>query len=176
MDDLFSSNNNFVIDFSDELTQICHLFRLPENVFFWECSEKKNQNGLIEKTFRLLIKENPYPFSQQIEPLTFLVLTIMEKNLITKTGRWEVYYGGIASNRKKEKILYNEPERLKELVLQQSELSLKNYKSSLPSFGCCSKWETCANEEKCIHENLLYATSCQYRQNLENGNNFYKKG
>ena len=172
MDDLFSSNNNFVIDFSDELTQICHSFRLPENVFFWECSITKTK----AKTFRLLIKENPYPFSQQIKPLTFLVLTIMEKNLVTKTGRWEVYYNEISSNRKKENILYNEPERLKEFVLKQSELSLKNYKSSLPLFGCCSKWEKCANEERCIHENLLYATSCQYRQNLENSNNFYKKG
>ena len=152
MDNLFSSNNNFVIDFSDELTQICHSFRLSENVFFWEFSKTKDG----KKTFRLLIKENPYPFSQEIKPSTFLVLTIMEISLVTKTGRWEVYYGGVASNRKKEKILYNEPERLKEFVLKQSELSLKNYKSSFPPFGCCSKWEKCANEERCIHENLLY--------------------
>ncbi len=44
---------------------------------------------------------------------------------------------------------------------------------SFPSFGCCSKFKECSQEGLCIHEDLLYATACMYRKNLESGKIFY---
>jgi len=44
---------------------------------------------------------------------------------------------------------------------------------SFASFGCCSKYKECSKAEKCVHEDLLYATACMYRKNLENGDIFY---
>ena len=43
------------------------------------------------------------------------------------------------------------------------------------SFGCCDKYIQCSDALKCIHEDLLYSTSCMYRKNLENGKIFYGK-
>lgn len=49
---------------------------------------------------------------------------------------------------------------------------IDNYDSS-SSFGCCSRYQICSNERKCIHDNKLYAKGCQYRRSLENGKIFY---
>lgn len=53
--------------------------------------------------------------------------------------------------------------------------SVKQYRSG-NSFGCCSKYRACSEAGQCIHENLLYATGCAYRQNLERGDVFYREG
>lgn len=42
-------------------------------------------------------------------------------------------------------------------------------------FGCCSRYEKCSDNKKCIHPNKLYAKACQYRENLEAGRIFYGK-
>ena len=43
------------------------------------------------------------------------------------------------------------------------------------SFGCCSRYLECSNEKKCIHPDKVFAISCEYRRNLENGKIFYGK-
>lgn len=50
--------------------------------------------------------------------------------------------------------------------------SLDNYKSTAAKFGCCSRFKECSKEKRCIHPNKLYSTVCEYRKNLEKGNNF----
>lgn len=52
---------------------------------------------------------------------------------------------------------------------------VKTYSSSANSFGCCSQFEKCSDAKKCVHENKLYSTACQYRRHLENGRIFYGK-
>lgn len=42
-----------------------------------------------------------------------------------------------------------------------------------PSFGCCSLYEKCSKAGHCLHADLLYATACMYRKNLEQGRIFY---
>lgn len=44
---------------------------------------------------------------------------------------------------------------------------------NFPTFGCCSRYEKCSREKHCIHPDLLYATACMYRKNLEKGKIFY---
>lgn len=44
---------------------------------------------------------------------------------------------------------------------------------NFPTFGCCSQYEKCSREKHCIHPDLLYATACMYRKNLEAGKIFY---
>ena len=168
--------NSFEKFFHQSFTDICLSFRLPENVFFWEISQRNTD----ENHLRLFIKEKPYPFSELIKSYHFPVLTITEKNLMTKIGYWEIEYEFNIEDdeftpQKIEKISYSNSGQLNDFILHQANIALKNYKSQQPSFGCCSKYQDCANKEKCIHENLLYSTSCQYRKNLENNNNFYKQ-
>lgn len=44
---------------------------------------------------------------------------------------------------------------------------------SLHTYGCCSRYLSCSDEKKCLHPDLLYATGCIYRRNLENNLVFY---
>lgn len=44
---------------------------------------------------------------------------------------------------------------------------------SFESFGCCSKYVECSKVQHCVHSDLLYSLSCQYRTNLESGHIFY---
>lgn len=46
---------------------------------------------------------------------------------------------------------------------------------AMHSFSCCSRYLECSDAMHCVHENLLYATGCGYRKNLENGRIFYGK-
>ncbi len=44
---------------------------------------------------------------------------------------------------------------------------------NFPPFGCCSLYKQCSKEKHCLHSDLLYATACMYRKNLEQGKIFY---
>ncbi|MBQ8574790.1 MAG: hypothetical protein IJ447_01935 [Clostridia bacterium] len=44
---------------------------------------------------------------------------------------------------------------------------------NFPSFGCCSRYKECSNAGKCIHPDILYATACMYKKNLDEGKVFY---
>ena len=54
-------------------------------------------------------------------------------------------------------------------VIGQMFLDTMNFSS----FGCCDLYTQCSDKKKCLHEDLLYATSCMYRKNLERGKIFY---
>lgn len=57
--------------------------------------------------------------------------------------------------------------------------TILNYtiKSYFPShkFGCCSKYKECSETGHCLHDDKFYAKGCYYRENLEQGKNFYVK-
>lgn len=59
---------------------------------------------------------------------------------------------------------------IKSIVMQ----GLANYEST-SSFACCSQFERCSDEKKCVHINKLYSKGCMYRANLEAGRIFYGK-
>lgn len=40
-------------------------------------------------------------------------------------------------------------------------------------FGCCSKYVECSNTKRCVMSDPVYATACQYRNNLSNNKIFY---
>lgn len=42
-------------------------------------------------------------------------------------------------------------------------------------FACCSRFVACSDAKKCIHPNPIFAASCIYRKNLEQGKIFYGK-
>lgn len=44
---------------------------------------------------------------------------------------------------------------------------------NFPGFGCCSRYKECSQAGKCIHPDILYATACMYKKNLDNGKIFY---
>lgn len=45
---------------------------------------------------------------------------------------------------------------------------------SFDSFGCCGRYKECSEKGKCVHPDLIYASACQYKKNLDKGNTFYK--
>ncbi len=53
------------------------------------------------------------------------------------------------------------------------DLFLKSF--SFPKFSCCSRYKECSEQGKCVHPDLIYATACDYKKNLDTGRNFYKK-
>jgi DNA polymerase III epsilon subunit family exonuclease len=58
-------------------------------------------------------------------------------------------------------------------IIQCAEYALINYKPRQNSFACCSRFEECSAEGKCIHPNKLASRACAYRKNLEAGNIFF---
>jgi hypothetical protein len=53
-------------------------------------------------------------------------------------------------------------------------LGYKKYVSQ-SSFGCCSVFNKCSDEKRCVHINKLYSKGCMYRRNLDDGKIFYGK-
>jgi len=52
----------------------------------------------------------------------------------------------------------------------------KCYKESATDiFGCCSRYEQCSDEMKCVHPDKEHARGCMYKVNLDNGKIFYGK-
>ncbi len=85
--------------------------------------------------------------------------------------------GFIYSNTESDKFLRIELEQFlscdnNELFSRvMNEIFLKSF--NFPRFGCCSRYKECSKEKKCVHPDLIYATACEYRKNLENGKIFY---
>lgn len=52
--------------------------------------------------------------------------------------------------------------------------TIKNY---FPThrFGCCIQYKKCSEAGNCLHEDKFYSKGCYYRENLEQGKNFYLK-
>lgn len=72
------------------------------------------------------------------------------------------------------RILFNSQDELKQLY----PLFLKIYDEaylmfSSEHFGCCSKYEKCSDEKRCIHPDQLFAKGCAYRYHLIEGRIFY---
>ena len=58
------------------------------------------------------------------------------------------------------------------VALEMLEKSILDYVPSY-TFGCCHRYKECSHAKQCIHPDLFYAKSCQYRKNLEAGRIFY---
>ena len=56
-----------------------------------------------------------------------------------------------------------------------TEAAPKKSGRKMDTFGCCSRYEACSDAMKCIHPDPVFASSCQYRQNLLTGRVFYGK-
>lgn len=63
--------------------------------------------------------------------------------------------------------------RMYEYIKECSLYALDNYKPRQNTFACCSRYESCSLEKKCIHPNKLASLACVYRKNLEEGRVFY---
>lgn len=64
-------------------------------------------------------------------------------------------------------------EFLRKNVLQIYEWCYES--NGVERIGCCSRFNECSYEKKCIQPDRLLAKGCYYRQNLEKGKIFYGK-
>lgn len=46
---------------------------------------------------------------------------------------------------------------------------------NVETFGCCNNYLECSNAMHCIYFDLIFATACQYKKNLDAGKIFYGK-
>jgi hypothetical protein len=73
------------------------------------------------------------------------------------------------------KLLFNESVAVKILDNIKSVFERCYLNESVERFGCCSRYEECSDEQKCIHPDIRFAEGCYYKINLENGRIFYGK-
>ena len=66
-------------------------------------------------------------------------------------------------------------ESVAEQILKNIEAVFKQcyMEGSVERFGCCSRYNECSDEKKCIHPDIKFAQGCIYKNNLENGRIFY---
>lgn len=149
------------------------------------------KDNLGEKTITrsICINEPPYPATpkdlenyQNIQSIAkieenkdFVIITINEsclehislpQNTKTKTSK--------INNSLFVKITFSKDDtNIYKILEDVIRYRVKIYSSASTSFGCCSQFVKCSDAKKCVHENKLYSTACQYRRNLENGRIFY---
>ena len=97
---------------------------------------------------------------------------IKEDVLKTNPDILEVYSKSFGIDENKRRYDKNSNE-LVECLIGCIRYGIEHYEPKAGSFACCSRYEECSKEKKCIHKNKLYAMACQYRKNLEAGNIFY---
>ena len=185
------------VDIDEQITALCdeltEEFELtPNRVAYYKSISKKGENvGNIVSLFVQII-EMEYPDVKAISSTTSVLRipadNVSEINIssralhdfLLKEGI-EKYATVIVNEGKNNefissRILFSEINDFYfDFIKKAVVFALKNYSSANSKFGCCSRFKDCSNQGKCIHPNKLYATVCEYKKHLENGNAFYKE-
>lgn len=153
----------------------------------------KENLGTKIVTRSICINEPPYPapennseklyriqsISKIEETINTINLTITESSMrhcsVPDNVKYKIIKG---KNNKPTFVVFYFPKddtRFFQLLEDTILYRLKTYISSATTFGCCSQYIACSDAKKCLHENKLYSTACQYRRNLENNKIFYGK-
>jgi len=69
----------------------------------------------------------------------------------------------------------NEKQLDEVLLLIATDMYDEVYNQSIEMFGCCSRFEQCSDELKCINPDSTLARGCMYKLKLEAGVIFYGK-
>lgn len=161
-------------------------FSLPENTF--SVSENYSKTGVNSGEListEIDIQERSYPPDaiNSIAKTTLVLYIKPNKNyyeLLIHKERMPYIVLPSAAIRKSVSdnlyvhILFNfDDTSVYDFIADNIRFCINNYTSSA-TFGCCSKYAECSSSSKCVHQNILYAKGCRYRENLENGNIFYK--
>ena len=101
----------------------------------------------------------------------YIKITI-SSNSLNEIGKIPSAVGEIGSDQSSFRVPPTAVDDIVNFIVKACKLRVHNYKSN-NSFGCCSRFKECSDAKKCLHPNLLYATGCAYRKNLENGKIFY---
>ncbi len=101
----------------------------------------------------------------------YIKITI-SPDLLNEIGRPNTSVGEIGSSLSSFRIQPTAVDEIVGFIASACRLRIHNYKSNA-SFGCCGRFKECSEVKKCIHSNLLYATGCSYRKNIEKGKVFY---
>ncbi len=101
----------------------------------------------------------------------YIKITI-SSDLLNEVGRIPSAVGEIGSGQSTFRVPPTAVDEIVSFIVRACKLRIQNYKSN-DSFGCCSRFKECSDSKKCLHPNLLYATGCAYRKNIENGKIFY---
>lgn len=61
------------------------------------------------------------------------------------------------------------------MILEHPELATEIYEDFLRSdgFDCCSRYQACSDAGHCVHDDIMFAGQCRYRQKLKAGQNFF---
>lgn len=184
------------IDIDEQITAICdrltyELELTPNRVAYHKSTSKKGENAGNVVSLFVQIIEMEYPDAKTISSTTSILRipadNVSEINLSSRALHNYLLeegiekYATVVVNEGKNnefigsRLLFSEINDIYFGFIEKAVVfALKNYSSSNSKFGCCSRYKECSNQEKCIHPNKLYATVCEYKKHLENGNAFYK--
>lgn len=185
---LFDLNNETYVDKIQNILDVISAERdLPAG-----CLNIKKQDNINDGEYLIEIFEPEYPAINDAgvkKGVISSLLILKEAHLKTETRYniiiQEKFFNMIAEpdnatiKRTKSSdyvtVTYNEPnDSYLDYINSVINLRVRTYKSK-ESFGCCSKFNACSDAKKCLHENVLYATGCKYRQSLDEGKIFYGK-
>lgn len=184
------------IDIDEKISAICdrltdELDLTPNRVAYHKSTSKKGENASNAVSLFIQIIEMEYPDVKTISSTTSVLRipadNISEINLSSRVLHNYLLeegvekYATIVVNKGKNnefvssRIMFSEINDIYfDFIEKAVVFALKNYLSTNSKFGCCSRFNECSNQGKCVHPNKLYATVCEYKKNLENGNAFFK--
>lgn len=174
------------IDIEDELNELCirltEKYQLSPNYIRKDSSLSKAEKNKGETvSIFIQIFERNYPEDKHNPGTATTVLRISannptemfvsSKNLLNYIITLQSNNFVIKENRNKDGIFQNAIIRFNNVDEQYYKFidncvgfSLENYISSSAKFGCCAKYNECKIEGRCLHQNKLYATVCEYKK------------
>lgn len=184
------------IDIDEQIIEICNrltyeLDLSPNRVAYHKSTSKKGENDSNVVSLFIQIVEMEYPDVKTISSITSVLRipadNISEINVSSRALHNYLLeegiekYAAVVVNKGKNnefigsRIMFTEINDIYFDFIEKAVIfMLKNYSSTNSKIGCCSRFKECSNQGKCIHPNKLYATVCEYKKHLENGNAFFK--
>ncbi len=179
----------------EELKKLEGEYNIPEgSLWLSDNKSDKNDNAIISHTVCIWEPDYP-PVKDMTREMNQIVLTIYPSKALSRPDDLDLTIrekqekslqsslpdDALRLDRKKTDIdtgtirirFDKNSDNLVAYIKENVIYCLNNYKSKGSSFGCCDRFEECSDAKKCLHPNLLYSKSCQYRKNLEQGRIFY---
>lgn len=166
---LFKIGNIKKSDNDIKIEKLLHEFVMESNDHEFEFQSKKIEKGYSYKCYNMVwlwILKHPKKITVEFNntPIDLYDLVKKKENAaILKDGR----------------IIIECTNPLETLKILKDELIYKyNYlrlHEPVECFGCCSQYNECSNQKKCVQKDIKLAKGCAYKRNLDNGSIFYGK-
>ncbi len=149
-------------ELEEEIGLMSHSFSIMSN---------KGKSGVIT-SYAICVYEPDLVEDRRDSSRNTVLARVKENILKSNTNIVEVNSKSFSEIDEKKRFDKNSTEFI-ECLIECIRKGIDNYTPKAAGFACCSRYQECSRQEKCIHPNLLYAKACQYLKNIEKGRIFY---